>query len=354
MSGASRPMGVLIGAMLIASLHAAPAAAAPRCFGRAATIVGTPDKDQLSGTPRRDVIVGLDGRDRIFGRGGDDLLCGGGGPDRIRAGSGNDRVDGGNGFDFLRGEVGNDELTGGASGDFLIGSAGNDRIDGGSGNDVLHPGAGDDVVRGGRGAFDLASFFRSPAAVTVDLGVTGPQVTGEGTDTLTGVESVEGSGFNDLLRGRDVPGVNGDLLVGLAGVDQLLGLDGDDILDGGDGSDSGAPAPGNLNGGPGNDLILGDNPEFGVAPGDDDLYGESGDDILDGVGNVTGPPDGDFGDGGPHVIGDTCFNLESAVGCESFTLLPLSMALPPGMAVRLARLTAQLRGWYEALGARAG
>ncbi|HEX5984156.1 MAG TPA: hypothetical protein VFY69_08120 [Solirubrobacterales bacterium] len=64
----------------------------PRCFGREATIVGTPGSDRLVGTHRRDVIVARGGRDTVYGRGGNDLICGGGGRDLLRGGAGRDRI----------------------------------------------------------------------------------------------------------------------------------------------------------------------------------------------------------------------------------------------------------------------
>lgn len=58
-------------------LPATPASAAPTCFGKRATIVGTPGDDRLVGTGGRDVIVGRGGDDVILGRGGRDRICGG-------------------------------------------------------------------------------------------------------------------------------------------------------------------------------------------------------------------------------------------------------------------------------------
>lgn len=74
-------------------------AAALRCGGRTATIVGTEGPDALQGTPGSDVIVGLGGADRIRGLGGNDVLCGGGGNDRLEGGAGQDRLIGGPGRD---------------------------------------------------------------------------------------------------------------------------------------------------------------------------------------------------------------------------------------------------------------
>jgi hypothetical protein len=62
---------------------------APRCFGKAPTMVGTSGHDVLRGTRRADVIVGLD---TLLGRAGNDRLCGGPGPDRLRGGAGRNRL----------------------------------------------------------------------------------------------------------------------------------------------------------------------------------------------------------------------------------------------------------------------
>jgi Ca2+-binding RTX toxin-like protein len=92
-------------------------AAAPKCLGKKATIVGTARADVLKGTARADVIVGLRGGDTIKGVGGNDRICGG---------KGNDKLIGGAGGDGLVGEAGNDVLSGGAGNDFFLGGAGND------------------------------------------------------------------------------------------------------------------------------------------------------------------------------------------------------------------------------------
>ena len=104
-------------------------AAAPRCFGKKATIVGTTKADHIKGTARADVIVGLGGNDVIKGLGRGDRICGG---------------------------EGSDKLIGGDRGDALVGEAGNDTLSGGGGSDGLFGGAGNDTFNGGTG-FDLAS-----------------------------------------------------------------------------------------------------------------------------------------------------------------------------------------------------
>ena len=71
--------------------------------------------------------------------------------------------------------------------------------------------------------------------VTVDLNATGPQDTGEGVDTLSGIENITGGAGSDALVGRD--GQANEGLDGGAGNDTLTGGDGDDVLlaGGGDG-----------------------------------------------------------------------------------------------------------------------
>ena len=96
------------------------------CAGLAATIVGTPGNDVLTGTNGPDVIHGLSGNDTINGGNGDDIICGGNGNDTLNGGNGNDRLFGENGTDTLNGNNGNDALDGGAGTDTCNGGSGAD------------------------------------------------------------------------------------------------------------------------------------------------------------------------------------------------------------------------------------
>lgn len=72
------------GFLFLALLPATSGAEArPTCFGRRATIVGTPRADRLAGTRGPDVIFGGAGGDVLIGNGGRDLLCGGSGDDEL-------------------------------------------------------------------------------------------------------------------------------------------------------------------------------------------------------------------------------------------------------------------------------
>jgi Ca2+-binding RTX toxin-like protein len=303
MMGLTKRAGLVATTAVVVGLVAVPriAQAAPRCFGKKATIEGTGQNDKLKGTPHRDVIVGLGGHDRINGRGGDDLICGGGGRDLIRGKSGDDQASGGGKRDVLLGHDGNDRLTGGGGAEILVGAGGSDQLFGGPGGEaVMAGGPDDDLIDGGPGLFDAAWFDRSPVGVVVDLNLVTPQNTNEGIDTLLGVEGVFGSAFNDVLTGQNTPSETGNGLFGLAGTDQITALDGNDVIDGGPGNDKGGPGVGFLNGGLGADIIIGES-------GDDDLFGEAGADLLDGFEDEE--TTGDFGSAGPDI--DQCFGIET-------------------------------------------
>jgi Ca2+-binding RTX toxin-like protein len=65
-------------------------------------------------------------------------------------------------------------------------------------------------------------------------------------DTLSGLENLTGSAFNDSLTGTN----NANVLVGGSGNDTILGLSGNDTIDGGNGNDL-------ITGGVGSDVLTG-------------------------------------------------------------------------------------------------
>lgn len=86
MYGSRLAVAVSIVAILVPhALFVAVVEAAPLCFGRQPTIVGTPGDDVLRGTSGNDVIVGRGGDDTIKGLRGDDRLCGGAGDEYFEA-----------------------------------------------------------------------------------------------------------------------------------------------------------------------------------------------------------------------------------------------------------------------------
>jgi subtilisin-like proprotein convertase family protein len=144
-----------------------------------------------------------------------------------------ENVIGGDGNDLLVGNAATNILLGGRGNDRIYGQGGGDRLDGGDGDDMLHARSGD-VVIGGAGT-DTVRFLDAPGGITASLAIVGPQHTGGGgIVTLSGIEYITGSAFDDVL-------------VGDAGDNLLSGGDGDDLLEGGLGTNR-------LQGGTGIDL----------------------------------------------------------------------------------------------------
>ncbi len=328
------------------------------------TLYGFGGNDTLRGGAGDDVLAGHEGNDKLYGGDGDDYLLGGPGDDLIDGGAGVDwaayedatagvKVDlnitgvqdtGGGGRDtlvgienlygsdfndtltgnaennVLVGAKGNDTLYGLAGDDTLDGGASNDILDGGDGDDWLMGGAGDDIIRGGAGN-DWASYEGAKAGVTADLTKTGQQDTvGDGKDTLSGIENLYGSDFNDTLTGDAginvlVGGKGNDTLHGLAGDDTLDGGDGNDVLDGGDGDDwlVGGAGDDIIRGGAGSDWASYEGAKAGVTAdltktGQQDTVGD-GKDTLTGIENLWGSAFDDV------LIGDAnANNLQGGAG----------------------------------------
>ena len=168
------------------------------------------------------------------------------------------------GADNLTGTPGADTLEGLAGDDTLFGLAGDDTLKGGPGDDTLNGGPGADVLDGGPGS-DHVFYLSSERGVLVRLhdarGVRFGEAEG---DTLTGVEHLTGSSFNDILAGDG----EDNIINGEGGDDTLYGgpAGGDDMMNGGDGDDR-------IYGGKGNDTLTG-------GEGNDLLKAGAGDDIL--------------------------------------------------------------------------
>ncbi|NJL70544.1 MAG: cadherin-like domain-containing protein [Candidatus Competibacteraceae bacterium] len=148
-------------------------------------------------------------------------------------------------FSFV-GTESDDTFRGLASADTIQGLGGDDDLDGGFGDDELFGGTGDDELTGGKGrdhldggdGVDVASYRFASAAVAVDLSA-GIGTGGEAAnDTLTSIENIIGSDFNDVLVGdqqvNELHALAGnDVLAGGGGADVLWGDSGDDVLRGG-------------------------------------------------------------------------------------------------------------------------
>jgi Ca2+-binding RTX toxin-like protein len=315
------------------------------------TIYGLGSDDALYGENDDDQLIGGSGNDALFGGAGNDILLPGTrGPEGN--GNHNQSVDGGDGIDTISfedlttaievnlnvgsarelslplsaprlvdvitnvenavGGSGNDslfgnslanDLTGGAGNDIiygldghdrLFGDAGNDRLFGGNGSDVLYGGDGNDVLRGDAGA-DLLNGFAgidtaSYANATIGMIINLTSGTASDGDTLTFIENITGSRFDDVLVGlhtnnKLLGGAGNDQLFGLAGNDRLEGQEGDDALFGGDGNDYQIGSAGNdgLFGEAGNDKLFGGDGDDYLAGGigNDTILGDAGNDQID-------------------------------------------------------------------------
>jgi Ca2+-binding RTX toxin-like protein len=207
-----------------------------------------------SGGGYDDVQFGTEGNDSLTGGIGKDLLAGQGGDDLLRGGRNDDVLAGFAGNDFLKGEDGDDVVTGGAGNDtvwgldgedVLIGNGGNDILTGGNGNDALSDFSGSDTLRGGTGSDILTAIDQTDKISAADLlPTTGPDGLSEaefraalfatfGRDDLTDAQA---STLFAEVRGGERTDDAPDLLDGGAGNDVLLGDDGD-TMTGGSGTD---------------------------------------------------------------------------------------------------------------------
>jgi len=320
-------------------------------------VIGGAGNDVLTGDALANRLTGGGGSDILAAAAGNDSLDGGDGDDWLEAGLGDDTMDGGAGIDTANygsaaagvtvslaiaggqntGSMGTDALAnvenllGTGFGDTLSGDAGANLLNGGAGDDTLDGGAGNDTMDGGGGT-DTAAYGSAAAGVTVSLALPGTQNTGgAGTDTLVGIENLDGSAFADTLSGDGE--VN--LVKGGAGNDSLGGDAGDDVLDGGLGNDA-------LGGGVGNDTLdggLGNDTLNGNAGIDTATYGSAsdwvrvslaiagvqnthaGNDTLVEIENLTGSGFDDTltGNGGDNALSGGAGNdtLEGAAGNDA-------------------------------------
>ena len=260
----------------------------------AGSYTGTNGANTANGTSEEDTISGGGGNDTLNGNDGNDILTGGTGSDALNGGAGFDTANystatagvvlsfsatDGNGIgsqyaNLAAGGYGGDangdsfsgieaftgsafaDVIGGGSvdmtftlgdgndifdtnaaytvADIVYGGNGNDTMWTGEGNDSLYGGAGNDMLYG-EGGIDTAFYSDATSGVTVSLAISGAQNTGgAGTDTLSTIENLYGSGFADTLTGN----TGNNSIWGDAGNDTIRGGAGNDTLYGGAGVDT--------------------------------------------------------------------------------------------------------------------
>ena len=210
-------------------------------------IRGNKGNDKLYGGPANDLVVGDAGSDLVVGDGGDDRLIGGSATmdpsddtgDFLYGGVGNDTALGDNGTitpEFAItpgpngqaiGKAGSDVLTGDDGDDVLYGQDFNDYLYGGAGADRGFGGLGDDFVYG-QGDADF--LFGDQGKVTS----TGMGVNPGGSPKLLAELIEPGAGGVDIISG----GLADDHLYGGAANDIMSGGLGDDYLEGNEGADT--------------------------------------------------------------------------------------------------------------------
>ncbi len=161
----------------------------------------------------------------------------------------------------------------------ITGTTGDDTLTGGQYDDVISGDAGDDILIGlkgpdelrGDGGIDTADYSASDSGIIVDLSDALVEIGGHAQgDTLTSIENIIGSQFNDQITG----GVGDNRLEGNAGNDVISGHDFHDTLIGGSGDDT-------LTGGAGDDILIG-------GAGADQFDGGTGADTVSYADSVTG------------------------------------------------------------------
>ncbi len=161
------------------------------------------------------------------------FMSGGAGNDTMTGGTGNDTMYGNSGNDTISGGNGNDMIYGGKNNDVLSGGDGDDRLDGNSGDDIIYGDAGNDIIIGGSG-FDTLDYSGAQSAINVDLSKKTVSGLATGNDTISGIEKIIGSAFENNFKGSK----DADQMDGGAGNDWLRGLGGADTLKGGAGNDT--------------------------------------------------------------------------------------------------------------------
>jgi len=222
----------------------------------------------------------------LFGEADNDTLIGGSGNDMLYGGAGDDVLLGKGGFDFLFGGEGNDTLTGGDGDDQVFGENDNDRFiwNPGDDTDLYEGGDGIDTVEvnGGNGAEDFTTIANgtrvrfdriNPAPFSLDLGTCEKLVlnANSGNDTFAATGNLAA-----LIQITVDGGPGDDTLLGSNGNDLLIGGDNNDFIDGQQGADT---------------ILLGagdDTVQWDPGDGNDVIEGQDGTDTLVFNGSNTG------------------------------------------------------------------
>ncbi|MFS2138129.1 DUF4214 domain-containing protein [Duganella sp. Dugasp56] len=119
----------------------------------------------------------------------------------------------------------------GSGGSTIYANSAGNTITGGSGADTIYEGAGNDVITGSGGS-DTVVFGKAASAYTFSGSASQLTVSGDGTDTLTGISTLQFSDMTLQLANVSVKagGAGADLLTGAAGNELIAGGAGLDVL----------------------------------------------------------------------------------------------------------------------------
>lgn len=217
----------------------------------AAELTGGAGNDTLTGGSGNDTLLGEDDNDTLFGRGGVDLLEGGTGNDTLSGGDADDQMFGGDGDDRMVWNPGDDS-------DLMEGGLGSDtaEVNGGGGAEVFTV-----TANGTRVRFDRVD----PAPFTLDIGTTETLE----LDAGAGDDSISTSGNLAALIALTLDGGAGnDTILGGNGADTIFGGDDNDFIDGNQGNDTAFLGAGN------------DTFQWDPGDGSDIIEGQGGTDTL--------------------------------------------------------------------------
>ena len=201
---------------------------------------------QIYANKNSDTITGSAFDDIIYGGAGNDTLNGGVGNDTLNGGAGNDTLNGGTGENILIGGAGSDTYTVNDPNDIIIEFASNTGIDtviikatsyvlpnnieniiidskdiilkGNNSDNIFYSSKNNDTIDG-MGGSNTISYKNATASVNVNLSLTTEQDTLMGTDTLSNIQNLIGSDFDDILQGSKGT-VN--TISGLEGIDTFF------------------------------------------------------------------------------------------------------------------------------------
>jgi Ca2+-binding RTX toxin-like protein len=200
--------------------------------------------EKLIGSAYADKLTGNTVANRLTGNGGNDTLDGGAGIDTLSGGDGSDTYyvrdigDLVSEANALASTGGTDQVHSYLAAYTLTANVENGRIrasdvanlTGNTLNNVLYAGSGNNVLDGSTGT-DTVSYaygVTGTTGVSVNLSKTSAQATGSsGADTLTSIENLTGSNYDDVLTGN----TGANRLVGGLGKDILTGGAGNDVFD---------------------------------------------------------------------------------------------------------------------------